>query len=725
MRSFTILIAVALFPTYARAQSTVPFTPGMVVTGSTRIEPGTYDVPGPESLEDALIVVRGDGVTLDLSGVTLRGLPVEADPDLATGVAIRVDGGTDIAIRGGVIRGYRFGVLARDTRGLRVLDVDLSYGWKPRLFSLLAHESLVDWLSYHNNEEREWMRFGAALYLDGVKGGEVRGVRAVQGMNGLLMSYSDSIRVQDNDFSYNSGLGVGLYHASGNVIVRNLLDYDVRGYGEGFYERGQDSAGLLVYAQSSGNVIAYNSATHSGDGFFLWAGQRTMDTGEGGANDNLLFHNDFSYAPTNGIEVTFSRNRIVGNIVRGNRYGVWGGYSWETVIRGNCFADNRFGVAIEHGQDNVILGNQFDGDSLAISLWARASEPADWGYARARDTRSRDHLIRNNLFAGNAQIWRLERTEGHEIGSNSVRADRPADRCDPRVLLGTAFDSLAPELPGVPRQIPAAPRAELPRSAIVVDAWGPWDGRSPKLWPVDTVTTEVVLRVLGPPGEWRVVGRRGLVAVSGGGGGAGGEGGVGRPHGGDGARRARSRLRRRLGARPRVHGRADGFAEGDRAGRRRAGPIPVRAIRAGARLGRALLRLGRRGCGAHGGRLRGHAHSRSPRAPHRLRVVHAADRRPPPRALGRRGDHDRHPPPGRLLPAHDQRRRRSRLARRSTRDRRVGAARLRGRLRADHAGDARHSCAVFPTRRMVRVADRDRAGRRAFQRLGGSALTDD
>jgi parallel beta-helix repeat protein len=514
MRSFTILIAVALFPTYARAQSTVPFTPGMVVTGSTRIEPGTYDVPGPESLEDALIVVRGDGVTLDLSGVTLRGLPVEADPDLATGVAIRVDGGTDIAIRGGVIRGYRFGVLARDTRGLRVLDVDLSYGWKPRLFSLLAHESLVDWLSYHNNEEREWMRFGAALYLDGVKGGEVRGVRAVQGMNGLLMSYSDSIRVQDNDFSYNSGLGVGLYHASGNVIVRNLLDYDVRGYGEGFYERGQDSAGLLVYAQSSGNVIAYNSATHSGDGFFLWAGQRTMDTGEGGANDNLLFHNDFSYAPTNGIEVTFSRNRIVGNIVRGNRYGVWGGYSWETVIRGNCFADNRFGVAIEHGQDNVILGNQFDGDSLAISLWARASEPADWGYARARDTRSRDHLIRNNLFAGNAQIWRLERTEGHEIGSNSVRADRPADRCDPRVLLGTAFDSLAPELPGVPRQIPAAPRAELPRSAIVVDAWGPWDGRSPKLWPVDTVTTEVVLRVLGPPGEWRVVGRRGLVAVS-------------------------------------------------------------------------------------------------------------------------------------------------------------------------------------------------------------------
>ena len=33
-----------------------------------------------------------------------------------------------------------------------------------------------------------------------------------------------------------------------------------------------------------------------------------MDTGQGGCNDNLLYGNDFSHAPTNGIEATFSRN---------------------------------------------------------------------------------------------------------------------------------------------------------------------------------------------------------------------------------------------------------------------------------------------------------------------------------------------------------------------------------------------------------------------------------
>ena len=268
-------------PIQAEAQAAVPFTPGMKVTESVRIAPGTYDVVGPESLDEALIVVSGDDITLDLSGVHLRGIPIESDPDLATGVALRVDGGSRVTIRGGSIRGYRFGILARGSRGLRIIDSDLSYNWKPRLFSQVGQESLVDWLSYHDNEQREWMRFGAAIYLEDVTGGEVRGTRAVQGMNGLLMTGTDSVRVQDNDFSYNSGLGIGMYRSSWNVIVTNLLDYNIRGYSEGIYQRGQDSAGLLMYAQSSHNTVAYNSATHSGDGFFLWAGRHTMDTGEG------------------------------------------------------------------------------------------------------------------------------------------------------------------------------------------------------------------------------------------------------------------------------------------------------------------------------------------------------------------------------------------------------------------------------------------------------------
>jgi hypothetical protein len=131
------------------------------------------------------------------------------------------------------------GILARGTRALTLDSNDLSHSWKPRLFSLVEHESLNDWLSYLKNEQDEWLRFGA-----------------------------------------------GMYRSSWN------------------------------------NTLAYNSRTHGGDGLFLWAGQETMDTGKVGSNDNVFLVNDFSFAPTNGMEATSSRNQFTGNRVAGNTHGL-------------------------------------------------------------------------------------------------------------------------------------------------------------------------------------------------------------------------------------------------------------------------------------------------------------------------------------------------------------------------------------------------------------------
>ena len=139
-----------------------------------------------------------------------------------------------------------------------------------------------------------------------------------------------ALKIWNNTFSFLSGIGIGLYRASDSTIMHNRIDWCVRGYSHGFYNRGQDSAGLLMYEQSSNNVVAYNSVTHGGDGLFLWAGQTTMDTGQGGANDNLFYDNDFSHAPTNGIEATFSRNAFIGNRVEECWHGVWGGYSYDS-----------------------------------------------------------------------------------------------------------------------------------------------------------------------------------------------------------------------------------------------------------------------------------------------------------------------------------------------------------------------------------------------------------
>jgi parallel beta-helix repeat protein len=431
------------------------------------------------------------------------------------------------------------------------------------MLSGLGHESLVDWLYYHHNEKDEWLRYGAAIYLDEVAGGEIRGNVARQGMNGLQLVRSDRLRIWNNDFSFNSGLGIGMYRSSDNVIMHNRADYCVRGYVHGVYARGQDSAALLIYEQSRGNVVAYNSMSHGGDGLFLWAGQSTMDSGQGGANDNLFYGNDFSFAPTNGLEATFSRNRFVGNLVEGSQHGLWGGYSYQSEVSANLFRDNVVAIAIEHGQDNLIAGNRFDGDQTGVRLWWNRLEPSEWGYPRHRDTRSRDYRITDNLFLGTRTALRIENTQGVVTAANALVGvdtalvaigDTSGWRAEPTAASppgGTG--SLAPKAPGgrsqgfwtpppfagaparlvggrdvLPRvpvvRPPVGAGAESPagrlpnaagrpprgRQSIIVDEWGPYDWRSPRLWPARAADSaydggELTMRVLGPPGRWRVL----------------------------------------------------------------------------------------------------------------------------------------------------------------------------------------------------------------------------
>ncbi len=508
-----LLMAAGGLEAQALPRPTLTPRAGLVITASARIAPGSYRLPAPASLDSSVITIRGNGITVDFAGVSLEGMDPGTDPDQARGVAIRIDGGSNIRILNAKIRGYRIAVYARNTHGLELVNNDASYNWKPRLYSQIEHESLVDWLSFHHNEQDEWLRYAGAFFLVGVRGGLIHGNLALSGMNGLMLTRSDSLRIEGNNFSFNSGLGIGLYRSSDNTIVRNRIDFDVRGYSHRFYRRGQDSAGLLLYEQSSRNLVAFNSATHGGDGLFLWAGQSTMDTGEGGANDNLFYGNDFSFAPANAMEATFSRNAFVGNRAEGSDYGLWGGYSFESKVLGNCFIRNRIGVAIEHGQDNRIGSNRFHGDSLAISLWGDPIEPSDWGYPKHRDTRSRDYRVERNVFAGNHLTIREKNTTGlAALENDSVPAGRgecAAPALDP------ADSVLAPPLPEVERSAPTSPLMRRDRAAIIVDEWGPYDWRSPKLWPLDSLRADPLrLAVLGPPGRWRLLSRHGISALS-------------------------------------------------------------------------------------------------------------------------------------------------------------------------------------------------------------------
>ncbi len=260
-------------PVVVTAQSSIELSQGLVITKSGRVAPRTYRLAAADSSDSAAVItIRGDNITVDFAGATMVGTGDDALPDAARGVAIRVDGGRNVRILNAHIRGYKIGIFAQKTSGLSLIDNDLSYNWKPRLYSIREHESLIDWLSFHHNEKGEWLRYGAGAYLSDVEGGEIRGNTVTQGMNGLMLVRTNGLRILSNNFSFNSGVGIGLYRSSGNTIMHNRVDYNVRGYSEGFYRRGQDAADLLIYEQSNKNIVAYNSMTHGGDGVFLWAG---------------------------------------------------------------------------------------------------------------------------------------------------------------------------------------------------------------------------------------------------------------------------------------------------------------------------------------------------------------------------------------------------------------------------------------------------------------------
>ena len=354
-------------------------------------------------------------------------------------------------------------------------------------------------------------------------------------MNGLLLVRTNRLRIWNNDFSFNSGLGIGMYRSSDNVVMHNRADYCIRGYVHGVYNRGQDSAALLIYEQSLRNTVAYNSMTHGGDGLFLWAGQSTMDSGQGGANDNLFFGNDFSFAATNGIEATFSRNRFVGNLIEGAHHGMWGGYSFQSEVRGNVFRRNTVGVAIEHGQDNAIVANRFEANQTAVRLWWNPTEPSDWGYPKHRDTRSRDYRIAGNTFTGDRVALRVENTQrvvasangfagvdtaivavGDTTGWSSQTADRrPAARLEGARWVPPRDAAAPAPFPDGQRLFPRSRRgsAERPapgRQTILVDEWGPFDWRSPRLWPARPADSSyrggpLAMVVVGPTGRWRLI----------------------------------------------------------------------------------------------------------------------------------------------------------------------------------------------------------------------------
>lgn len=559
----------SLLLSLAHPQTMIVPRAGLTISSSAAIRKGVYTLPSSVNLASPAMKIQGKNLVLDFSGVILQGTPQMTEPDQRKGLGVLVSG-SNITIKNLKVRGYKVGLMAKNVPGLKIENCDFSYNWKQQLKSTPEKEDLSDWMSYHQNEKDEWLQYGAGIYLRDCDKFSVRGSRATGGQCGLMITNCNDGTVISNDFSFLSGIGLGMYRSSGNRIMHNKIDWCVRGYSHGVYNRGQDSAGILIYEQSNKNVFAYNSVTHGGDGFFLWAGQTTMDTGKGGCNDNLVYGNDFSNAATNGIEATFSRNKFVNNLIENCWHGVWGGYSYDSLISANVFSGNQVAIAIEHGQNNTIEMNDFLGGGLPIQIWQNPSQDPNWAYPKHRDTKSHGYRIAgNDIYSGTSGVATLRDTTDVTIQQNTIigspkvvktgevgleysqntiyakDADVPDEVASTNIVRGPAVQTIVRTWqayfgPGAPvvslgdsgfakqfihLQPKAEPKALIPsgntgsdmsypnryrgKENIIIDQWGPYDFRAPKI-----VARAGKLAILGPAGKWRIVSKWGVAKVS-------------------------------------------------------------------------------------------------------------------------------------------------------------------------------------------------------------------
>ncbi|MBE0537598.1 MAG: right-handed parallel beta-helix repeat-containing protein [Phycisphaerae bacterium] len=482
-------------------------------------------IPARLILTDAngngVIHVRGDGIEVEFApGSVLCGAAEGVRPDAYRGYGIRIDGGKNVTIRGARIRGYWCGLWATGADGLTLEGIDASDNRRAHLRSTPAAEDGADWLFPHNNDANEWLNnYAAAIYIEDASRITVRDCTVRQGQNALCLDRVIDSRVYDNDFSFNSGWGIAMWRCERNIITRNACDFCIRGYSHNVYNRGQDSAGILMFEQNIGNVIAENSATHGGDGFFGFAGREALgETGthdaawykRRGNNDNRLIANDFSHCAAHGIEMTFS----FGNLFYGNRLvdnaicGVWGGYSQDTTIAFNTFEANggmaygleRGGVNIEHGRGSLITDNTFRNNACGVHLWW--DEEGDFGkrpWALANGTASTDNLIARNRFEGDTLAFHLRGPSEATIADNHlIDVKRQMDKEDSVTVThqsSAAGAITAPKYPVYGRKRPVGARPHLRgRDKIIMTEWGPWDHASPLIREIsrhgDSITCE-------------------------------------------------------------------------------------------------------------------------------------------------------------------------------------------------------------------------------------------
>lgn len=217
---------------------------GMKISKTTKIKKGVYKIDAPGDTAKPVILIEGNNIIVDFNNAALKGSNKRKNPDEFFGVAIVIRNSKNVTIKNLKAKGYKIALLARNAEQLTLDNCDLSYNYRQHLNSTQEKEDVSDWMSYHHNENDEWLRYGAAIYLRNCNNAVITNCKVTGGQNALMMTECNNGKIYNNDFSFNSGIGIGMYRCNANEVSYNRINFNVRGYSHGVYNRGKTVQGF-------------------------------------------------------------------------------------------------------------------------------------------------------------------------------------------------------------------------------------------------------------------------------------------------------------------------------------------------------------------------------------------------------------------------------------------------------------------------------------------------
>lgn len=477
---------------------------------------------------NGVIQIRADGIEVIFEkNSVLRGERLGVDADQYEGIGIQIVGVKNVTLRNATVRGYRCAVLATKADGLIVDGADIRRNFRQRLKSNPEREDQSDWLWPHDNDEQQWRKnYGAALCIEQSDSVLVQNVIVREQQNGILLDRVTNAELRNNDCSFLSGWGLAMWRSCDNLVQQNRFDFCVRGYSHKVYNRGQDSAGILMFEQCSRNRIISNSATHCGDGIFAFSGKEALgenpaptedfDYKRLGNNDNQFIGNILNDAAAHGLELTFG----FGNLIRNNTFhgnsicGVWAGFSQDTTILENDFRNNgksgygleRGAINIDHSRNNLIQANQMHGNVTGVHLWSYPSRFSETPWGNANDLTSVGNVLLENEFQGDGQAVHLRGEVVVEHADNTYKGFYMGTENEAESVSledGAQWNAKIASKQVVESMeiLPAPETLYRGRDRIVIAEWGPWDQESPLWQRVANIGNEHRFRMLPKDAE--------------------------------------------------------------------------------------------------------------------------------------------------------------------------------------------------------------------------------